>query len=389
MVADSDHLIKAARRAIEQNRPHDGRSLLQQAARRNPNDPRIWLLLAGLASSPRAREAYLERAADLRRSNPAAATAIPAIADTPTPATSPVLRRGRSALPAGGGGLLVFLLAVLFVLAGLFFWSYLAGRPAEALVTGWLPGTSLSQTMNSTPAEAPEPATAARDVAPRTEATGQEELANTLQPTPTLASVTVQASPPAVKPSAVASPEIVAVAEVDDSLAKQIAPDSQPRAAWTPTLAPTPTPEPTATPAPAAEPAVAGATARPAGVSANERWVDVNLSTQTLIAFEGDTPVLSSLISSGTSLHPTVTGQYRTYTKYESQTMNGYLLGYDYYLEGVPYVMYFYRDYAIHGTYWHNNFGTPMSHGCVNMNTADAGWLYNWAPLGTVVNVHY
>jgi lipoprotein-anchoring transpeptidase ErfK/SrfK len=69
--------------------------------------------------------------------------------------------------------------------------------------------------------------------------------------------------------------------------------------------------------------------------------------------------------------------------------MNGYLLGYDYYLEGVPYVMYFYRDYAIHGTYWHNNFGTPMSHGCVNVNTPDAGWLFNWAPVGTVVNVHH
>jgi lipoprotein-anchoring transpeptidase ErfK/SrfK len=51
--------------------------------------------------------------------------------------------------------------------------------------------------------------------------------------------------------------------------------------------------------------------------------------------------------------------------------------------------MYFYEDYALHGAYWHNNFGTPMSHGCVNMNVADAGWIFDWAPVGTLVNVHY
>jgi lipoprotein-anchoring transpeptidase ErfK/SrfK len=50
--------------------------------------------------------------------------------------------------------------------------------------------------------------------------------------------------------------------------------------------------------------------------------------------------------------------------------------------------MYFHKDFAIHGTYWHNNFGMAMSHGCVNMNPTDAGWLYNWAPLGTLVNIH-
>jgi lipoprotein-anchoring transpeptidase ErfK/SrfK len=60
-----------------------------------------------------------------------------------------------------------------------------------------------------------------------------------------------------------------------------------------------------------------------------------------------------------------------------------------YYLPNVPYVMYFYRGYGIHGTYWHNNFGTPMSHGCVNFPTDDAGWLFDFASVGTVVNVHY
>jgi lipoprotein-anchoring transpeptidase ErfK/SrfK len=128
---------------------------------------------------------------------------------------------------------------------------------------------------------------------------------------------------------------------------------------------------------------------RPNGIGADERWIDVDLNTQNLVAYEGNTPVFYSLISSGTWEFPTVTGQFRTWMKYESQDMNGYLLGYDYYLTNVPYVMYFYGDFAIHGTYWHNNFGVPMSHGCVNMNPMDAGWLYNWAPLGTMVNIHY
>jgi lipoprotein-anchoring transpeptidase ErfK/SrfK len=58
-------------------------------------------------------------------------------------------------------------------------------------------------------------------------------------------------------------------------------------------------------------------------------------------------------------------------------------------LPNVPHVMYFHKGYAIHGTYWHNNFGRRMSHGCVNANKAAAAWLYNWAPVGTPVKVHY
>jgi lipoprotein-anchoring transpeptidase ErfK/SrfK len=380
MSADSDRLVKDARQAIEQNRPRDARFLLQQAARQSPNDPRIWLLLAGITSSPRAREAYLKRAAELRGGHSAAMTAGSAVLIPPPspPATPPTIHR-----------VLPFLFAALLLLAGMFFWFNMTGRPLTSFVAAWLPGGLFSQETESTAvqsAAAPTP----NEVLPRSEpAAVHEESPDSLPPTPTLAAIMAE-TPKATVESSPAAPE-EAVAEVavvaDDSLAKQIAPDSQPRAAWTPTLAPTSTPQPTATPEPIAEPAASGA--RPAGVGANERWIDVNLSTQTLVAYEGDTPILTSLISSGTWLHPTVTGQYRTYMKYESQTMNGYLLGYDYYLEGVPYVMYFYRDYAIHGTYWHNNFGTPMSHGCVNMNTADAGWLFNWAPVGTAVNVHY
>jgi len=60
-----------------------------------------------------------------------------------------------------------------------------------------------------------------------------------------------------------------------------------------------------------------------------------------------------------------------------------------YYVRDVPWVMYFYKSYGIHGTWWHNNFGTPMSAGCVNMTIPDAEWMYSWAQLGTIVKVHY
>ena len=60
-----------------------------------------------------------------------------------------------------------------------------------------------------------------------------------------------------------------------------------------------------------------------------------------------------------------------------------------YYLTNVPYTMYFYKSYGIHGTYWHNNFGYPMSHGCVNMRTSEAHWLYDFSPMGTLVYIHY
>ncbi len=119
------------------------------------------------------------------------------------------------------------------------------------------------------------------------------------------------------------------------------------------------------------------------------RWIDVNLTTQTLAAYDNDTPVYQALISSGMWPHLTVTGQYHIYQRLESQTMIGYHLGYDYNLPNVPHVMYFYEDYALHGAYWHNNFGAPMSHGCVNLDLDTAAWLYNFASVGTLVNIHY
>jgi len=162
------------------------------------------------------------------------------------------------------------------------------------------------------------------------------------------------------------------------------------RARWTPTPLPTSTPTPLPTPmATFVSNDSAALAVRPAGLTPGEKWIDVNLSTQTLVAFEGSAPVFDSLVSTGLANHPTVTGQFRIWLRFASQDMNGYRLGYDYYLKGVPYVQYFYQDYALHGTFWHNNFGRPMSHGCVNLPTPAAEWLFNWAANGTLVNIHH
>lgn len=120
-----------------------------------------------------------------------------------------------------------------------------------------------------------------------------------------------------------------------------------------------------------------------------EKWIDVNLTNQTITAYEGNTPVMRAVVSTGTWQTPTVVGTFKIYTKHDSLRMTGNING-DYWdIPNVPDVMFFYEGYGFHGTYWHNNFGTPMSHGCVNLSLADAEWLYNWATVGTKVVSHY
>ena len=115
-----------------------------------------------------------------------------------------------------------------------------------------------------------------------------------------------------------------------------------------------------------------------------KRWIEVDLSAQTLTAWQGDVAVLHTLVSTGRPATPTVRGRYSIRTKIPAQRMTG--PGYD--LPNVPSVMYFYAGYAIHGAYWHNNFGQTMSHGCVNMKLDEAAALYEWASIGTEVYVH-
>jgi lipoprotein-anchoring transpeptidase ErfK/SrfK len=161
-------------------------------------------------------------------------------------------------------------------------------------------------------------------------------------------------------------------------------PTETPTETPTPTDTETPTPTDTETPVPPTEEPPAEEDVAPP-ISADGRWIDVDLTNQMVYAYEGDTLVASFLVSTGTWQTPTVTGQYNIYVKYRYATMSGP----GYYLPDVPYVMYFYKGYGLHGTYWHSNFGTPMSHGCVNLRTDEAGWLFEWASVGTLVNVHY
>ncbi len=121
------------------------------------------------------------------------------------------------------------------------------------------------------------------------------------------------------------------------------------------------------------------------------KYIDISLSRQTVTCFINGESVYSTACSSGTWQHPTPTGTFSIYYKIVSTRMRGYYGpgnpdNYD--LPNVPYAMFFYGDYSMHGTYWHSNFGTPMSHGCVNLSTPAAGWIYNWAPNGTTVIVH-
>ncbi|MDQ3928303.1 MAG: LysM peptidoglycan-binding domain-containing protein [Chloroflexota bacterium] len=115
------------------------------------------------------------------------------------------------------------------------------------------------------------------------------------------------------------------------------------------------------------------------------KWVEVSISTQALTAYEGNTPVYSTKISSGRYPYVTVEGTFRVYAKYAQTRMRGGQGADAYDIPDVPYTMYFYSDFALHGAYWHNSFGTPQSHGCVNLSPKDAKWLYDWAPIGTLV----
>lgn len=113
------------------------------------------------------------------------------------------------------------------------------------------------------------------------------------------------------------------------------------------------------------------------------RAIVVSLDHQRIYAFENGELVHSHLVSTGLPATPTVKGDYKVYVKYQADDMQGP----DYFLPQVPWTMYFFQGYAIHGTYWHNKFGRPMSHGCVNLPTNEAQWFFDFAQVGTPVRV--
>lgn len=116
----------------------------------------------------------------------------------------------------------------------------------------------------------------------------------------------------------------------------------------------------------------------------DQRWIQINLSKQRLIAWEGKTPIYAIVISTGKKSTPTRIGSFKIQSKHKSTRMRG--RNYD--VPDVPYTMYYQGSYGIHGAYWHNKFGTPVSHGCINVAPNHAKWLFNWASVGTPVFIH-
>lgn len=128
--------------------------------------------------------------------------------------------------------------------------------------------------------------------------------------------------------------------------------------------------------------------AAPPGVGGRAAWIDINLFEQTLAAYVGERMVYATLVSSGLPGWDTPLGLFQVWLKVEASKMSGAYNQPDYYfLEDVPWALYFNQSVALHGAYWHNSFGYRHSHGCVNLAPLDAKWLFNWTPEAVWVRV--
>lgn len=144
----------------------------------------------------------------------------------------------------------------------------------------------------------------------------------------------------------------------------------------------------------------------PPGVGDGERWFDVALDDQMLVAYEGLRPVYATLVSTGRPAHATPPALARVVMKHHTKTMINSTADESYSVADVPWSMFYEHTLALHGTYWHDAFGTVRSHGCVNLAPRDARILYDWSepevppgwnavyttpsmgPKGSLVHVH-
>ena len=342
------NLLHKSLKAYRSGNPSQAWQLAEQAADTAPDQELPWLVLASIAS-PKESIGYLNKALEINPTSQSARKgmhwAIKRLREESPPAPQPVrftipeeitnssLTRRRPVLP-------IWLLILLAVFTITILWF----RP-----------------LSFTPALADQqPGRIARSYAKAT---------LTFTPTSTATPTATPTNTPTSTPTST--------------------PTNTPTATPTATATSTPTNTPTSTPTP--EPTkktqnkpTGNQISLPKGVSGDTRWIDIDLSEQRTYAYVGSQLVNSFIVSTGTWRTPTVTGRYKIYVKYRSADMSGP----GYYLADVPFVMYFYKGYGLHGTYWHNNFGTPMSHGCVNLRNEDAKWLFNWASIGTIVNIH-
>jgi hypothetical protein len=116
-----------------------------------------------------------------------------------------------------------------------------------------------------------------------------------------------------------------------------------------------------------------------------EHWVDVSIANQTLVAYDGTKPVYATLVSTGEAglddpekTKSTVLGEFRIFAKHVTTIMSSEAVGEEFQLKDIPYVQYFREGYALHAAYWHDDFGIPRSHGCINLAPDDAKWLFSW-----------
>jgi lipoprotein-anchoring transpeptidase ErfK/SrfK len=128
-------------------------------------------------------------------------------------------------------------------------------------------------------------------------------------------------------------------------------------------------------------------TTPPQGVTTN-RWIDVDLAEQVLTVYENNQLIFATVIASGSEPFWTRPGLFQIFQKKETETMRNNDPSDFYYLENVPWTMYFDGARALHGAYWRTRFGYPQSHGCVNLSIGDSHWLFNWAVEGDWVYIH-
>ncbi|UCF60804.1 MAG: L,D-transpeptidase family protein [Anaerolineaceae bacterium] len=325
-IPDKDYVaaLKAARTALAKGKRAEARRLAQAAAEIAPSKEAPWLFLAAV-SEPQAGLAYVARALEINPNNPTTRKALRWIMRRLSPQERKEAVR-EAKLPDN----LVYKIAP---------WEALALRrllSARVFLSALILAVGVGIWLGDQPADAQQPQVASVPFAKASfTPTPTNTPTATLTPTPTITPTSTATATPTTTPT------------------------RRPYVSWTYSL-------------------------DPEELADEGRWIDVDVSKQEVTAYVGATEVRRFIVSTGTRAHPTVLGQFRVYAKYRAAPMSGP----GYYLPGVPFILYFYKGYSLHGTYWHDNFGTPMSHGCVNMRTPEAEWLFEFASIGTLVNVH-